>query len=144
MNGDCSICTGLCCRYFAVAIQTPEAYEDYDELWWALMHQPVEIYVENAGLADEEWTLRVHLKCEHLATENRCTFYAHRPNVCREYSTEECEMSDIEDEPVSFWFENADQFRRHCEKIGVHLTGKNRGKAVRRRRGIKPFVPFQV
>ena len=144
MNGDCSVCTGLCCRYFAVTINTPRDYDDYDEYWWALMHKPVEIHAEGVGTPDEEWTLRVHLKCEHLTGDNRCDAYHDRPNVCREYTTEECEMSDFEEDPADLWFETADEFRLYCRRIGVHLTGRRRGKTSRRRRTRKALVPFPI
>ena len=144
MEGNCALCTGLCCRYFAITIRTPRNYEDYDELWWAMMHQPVEVYAEDVGTPEEAWTMRVPMKCEHLTEENRCGFYEKRPNVCREYGVDECEMSDAEDEPVDFWFETAEEFRRHCVSIGVSLTGKHRGKVVKRRRPVRPLPTFST
>ena len=35
----CTKCTGLCCRYFALPIDTPEEWDDYDDIRWYLCHE---------------------------------------------------------------------------------------------------------
>ena len=43
----CDKCTGLCCKYFALPIETPEDKEDYDDIRWYLCHKNVTVFVED-------------------------------------------------------------------------------------------------
>ena len=36
----------------------------------------------------------VHTQCQHLEENNRCGIYETRPDICREYSTKNCEYED--------------------------------------------------
>ena len=53
----CDKCTGLCCRYMALPIETPEDREDYDDIRWYLCHEDVAVFVE-----DGEWYINVKNK----------------------------------------------------------------------------------
>jgi hypothetical protein len=50
-KSQCSKCTGLCCRYFALPIETPDDKEDYDDIRWYLCHEDVTVFVE-----DGDWS----------------------------------------------------------------------------------------
>jgi len=38
-------CKGLCCRYFAFPIETPEDWDDYDDIRWYLAHKNISVFV---------------------------------------------------------------------------------------------------
>ena len=85
----CEYCTAKCCRYFALPIDTPTTWSDYDHMRWYMMHGNVSIFVE-----DDTWYLMVHADCKHLLDDNRCGIYDDRPSICRSYGTDECEYDD--------------------------------------------------
>jgi hypothetical protein len=66
-SGSCHRCTGLCCRYFALPIETPETWKDFDDIRWYLAHENISIFVEKG-----DWYLNVHNRCQHLAADHRC------------------------------------------------------------------------
>lgn len=85
----CEHCTAKCCRYFALPIDSPDSWKEYDYMRWYLLHQRASIFVE-----DGTWYLIVHTPCRHLQPDNRCGIYDTRPEICREYSNEDCEYED--------------------------------------------------
>jgi hypothetical protein len=84
----CHQCTGLCCRYFALPIDTPKTWKDYDDVRWFLSHEKTEVFVE-----DGDWYLNVLTPCRYLAADHTCANYALRPNICRGYDTDDCEKT---------------------------------------------------
>lgn len=85
----CDHCSAKCCKYFALPLETPDSREDFDYLRWYLLHDRASVFIE-----DETWYLLVHTRCQHLQDDNRCGIYYTRPNICREYSTHNCEFED--------------------------------------------------
>ncbi|UCG46834.1 MAG: YkgJ family cysteine cluster protein [Phycisphaerales bacterium] len=86
-KGECDRCRGLCCRYFALEIDTPEDRGDYDDIRWYLCHKDITVFVE-----DGEWYLNIKNKCRHLSEkDNRCRIYEKRPKICRKYRLSECD-----------------------------------------------------
>ena len=86
-KGQCEKCRGLCCRYFALPIETPETREDYDDIRWYLSHEDISIFVE-----DGDWYLSVSRKCRHLSEKNHtCLIYDRRPKICRKYRHANCD-----------------------------------------------------
>src|SRR5687768_620459 len=85
----CEHCTAKCCRYFALPLDTPEARKDFDTLRWFLLHQRTSIFVD-----DGTWYLLVHTECRRLQADGRCGIYETRPQICRAYSTKNCEYED--------------------------------------------------
>jgi Fe-S-cluster containining protein len=84
----CRHCTGLCCRYFALPIETPTARSDYDDIRWYLSHQNTEVFVE-----DGDWYLNVINPCRHLAADHTCANYDRRPKICRTYKIDDCDLT---------------------------------------------------
>jgi Fe-S-cluster containining protein len=84
----CHHCTGLCCRYFALPIDTPDGWVDYDDIRWYLSHQNTEVFVE-----DGDWYLNVLTPCRYLAEDHTCANYELRPKICRGYKTNDCEKT---------------------------------------------------
>ena len=88
----CDKCTGLCCRYMALPIETPEDRGDYDDIRWYLCHEDVTVFVE-----DDEWYINIKNKCKYLAKDdNRCLIYDKRPRICRGYKHDNCDLTDGE------------------------------------------------
>ena len=82
----CEHCMGMCCRYFALPIDTPEDRQEFDDIRWYLLHEGVSVFVE-----DGEWYLYVAADCRHLHPDYRCGIYRTRPRICRKYTTEDCD-----------------------------------------------------
>lgn len=120
----CSYCTALCCRYFSVPIETPTDREDFDNLRWFMMHGHVTVYVE-----DGTWYLCVYGDCKHLQPDFRCGNYDDRPQICRTYSTSNCEYDDpgLHD----LYFEMPEQVWEYAEAI-LPPKRKRKDKAASR------------
>ncbi len=123
----CEYCTGKCCRYFALPIDTPENYEDFEYIRWYLLHDLASIFTE-----DEDWYLLVHTQCEHLQPDNRCGIYDTRPQICRDYSTDDCEYED--QWTYERYLETADQVAEYTEAVI-----QKRGRSIRSRK--PPLLP---
>ncbi len=106
----CEYCTGKCCRYFALPIETPTSFKDFEYIRWYLLHQRATIFTE-----DEDWYLLVHTTCKHLLDDNRCGIYHTRPQICREYSTDNCEYED--DWTYDRYFETPEQIGEYLEAV---------------------------
>lgn len=102
----CNYCTAKCCRYFALSIDTPETFEDFEFIRWYLLHENTSLFTE-----DDTWYLVVHTVCQHLQSDNRCGIYETRPRICREYSTDDCEYDS--DATYDRYFENAQQLTEY-------------------------------
>ncbi|TFG48768.1 MAG: YkgJ family cysteine cluster protein, partial [Candidatus Brocadiia bacterium] len=88
----CDKCTGLCCRYFALPLETPEDRADYDDIRWYLCHENVTVFVE-----DGDWYINVMNKCRHLSdVDFKCHNYSNRPKICSKYSMDDCDLTQGE------------------------------------------------
>ena len=106
----CEYCIGKCCRYFALPIETPTEWKDFEFIRWYLLHERATVFVE-----DEDWYLLVHTPCKHLQEDNLCGIYATRPQICRDYTTDACEYED--DWTYERYFETAEQVQEYAEAI---------------------------
>ena len=104
----CEHCTAKCCHYFALPIDTPETWKDFEYIRWYMVHDRASIFVD-----DGTWYLMVHTVCKHLREDYRCGIYETRPDICREYSTDECEYED--DWTYEHYFETAQQIFEYAE-----------------------------
>ena len=104
----CEYCTAKCCRYFALPLDAPEDLADFEFIRWFLLHERATIFRE-----DETWYLLVHTVCRHLQDNNMCGIYETRPQVCRDYSTKDCEYED--DWTYDFYLERPEQVAEYCE-----------------------------
>lgn len=116
----CDHCTAKCCKYFAMPMERPSNRKDYDFIRWFLLHESASAFVE-----DGTWYLLVHTRCKHLMADNRCGIYETRPQICREYTTDDCEYD--EDWVYEQYFETAEQVAEYTEAV---LTPK-RGESIR-------------
>jgi Fe-S-cluster containining protein len=86
-ESQCNKCTGLCCRYFALPIETPETREDYEDVRWYLCHKDITVFVE-----DGDWYISIKNMCRHLSVkDHRCKIYDKRPKICRQYRHSNCD-----------------------------------------------------
>lgn len=106
----CSYCTAKCCRYFALPIETPTTWADFDHMRWYMFHGRVSIFVE-----DDTWYLMVFADCEHLRDDHMCGTYETRPQICRDYTTDDCEYDN--DACYDKLFETADQIWEYAEAV---------------------------
>lgn len=79
----CAAC-GDCCRYVTVQIKSPRSKADYDEIRWFLLHENIQVFVDEDG-----WYVEFATACRKL-DDWRCTIYAERPLMCSEYEVEHC------------------------------------------------------
>lgn len=106
----CDHCTGKCCRYFSLPIDTPRTWDDYDAIRWYLAHGRTLVYVEKG-----DWYLVVMTKCKYLTRDDRCSVYLNRPKVCGEYSSDSCEYdSEWDFDKV---FETPEQIWEYADAI---------------------------
>jgi Fe-S-cluster containining protein len=114
----CDYCTAKCCRYFALPIDEPATRKDFDFIRWFLLHDRASVFTE-----DGTWYLLIHTACKHLQADHRCGIYATRPQVCRDYSTENCEYR--EDWTYERYFETPEQVEEYVEAIFEQEPGEN-------------------
>lgn len=83
---------GACCRYVAVEIDNPSSFDDYDHIYWYLTHRAVSVYVDWEG----DWFIEFETVCEHLTDAITCAIYEERPQMCSDFSWNECEQTTQE------------------------------------------------
>ena len=113
----CDYCSAKCCRYFALAIETPEEFADFEYIRWFLLHDRATVFRDG-----EDWYILVHTTCRHLQADNRCGIYDTRPQICRDYSTKDCEYED--DWTYDFYLERAEQVSEYVEAV-IQEKGKS-------------------
>ncbi|MGB1925863.1 MAG: YkgJ family cysteine cluster protein [Rubripirellula sp.] len=106
----CEFCSAKCCHYFALAIDEPVSRQDFDYIRWYLLHDGATVFVE-----DEEWYLLVYTTCKHLQADHRCGIYETRPQICRDYTTAECEFED--DWCYEKYFESPEQIDEYADAL---------------------------
>ena len=106
----CSYCTARCCRYFAMTIETPKTWEQFDNMRWYMMHGPFSVFVDG-----KTWFLLIPGNCQHLQEDHRCGAYETRPEICREYSTDNCEFGN--DGGYDQFFETPEQLWEYAHAV---------------------------
>ncbi len=127
----CDHCTAKCCKYFAWPIETPTKQADFDYVRWAMLHARTTFFV-----SERVWYVLVHTSCKHLQPDHRCGIYETRPQICRTYSTDDCEFDDryVYDQ----YFETPEQIEEYVEVV---LGGRSRGGGSIRSRK-PPLLPI--
>jgi Fe-S-cluster containining protein len=126
----CKKCTGLCCRYFALPIEDPEDWDDYDDIRWYLCHDDISVFLE-----DGDWYLNVENKCKYLADKDHtCKHYDKRPKICRGYETEDCDFTG-NNYDHELYFTTDKQMEEYMKiKFGDKVFDKLKPKKKRKRR----------
>jgi Fe-S-cluster containining protein len=125
----CDKCTGLCCRYFALPIETPEDKEDYDDIRWYLCHKDITVFVE-----DGDWYINIKNRCRYLSeADYSCKIYNKRPRICREYATKDCDLTEGEYD-YEMHFTDAKQMEEYIKiKFSNNPKEKPRGRKKKKR-----------
>ena len=76
----CQACEAQCCQYYALQVDTPRSYADFDQIKWYLVHTNTNVFVDG-----REWFLEVLNPCRYLSKDFHCQIYETRPTICREY-----------------------------------------------------------
>lgn len=118
----CEYCTAKCCRYFALPIEIPDTFEDLEYIRWYLLHDRASVFKE-----DDDWYLLVHTTCKHLGENNMCGIYETRPEICRAYTTDNCEYDD--NWTYEFYLETPEQVHEYTE-----AAIQPKGKSIRSRK----------
>lgn len=82
----CQMCKGTCCKYVAVEIDTPESFDDFQDIRWYCAHKNVWVFMD-----DEDWYVAFDTPCEKLGDDWLCTIYEDRPDVCRNHKFGDCD-----------------------------------------------------
>ena len=106
----CTYCPAKCCRYFALPIEKPKSWPDFDYVRWYLMHDRATVFIE-----EDVWYLLVHNRCKNLRDDNRCDAYEVRPQICRDYTTKNCEYED--DWVYDHYWETPEQIEEYAEAV---------------------------
>ena len=106
----CSYCTAKCCRYFALPIDTPTTWKEFEYLRWFLLHDRATVFTDK-----DVWYLLVHTTCRHLRPDNLCGIYETRPQICRDYTTAKCEYED--DWVYDHYWETPEQVEEYAEAV---------------------------
>jgi uncharacterized protein len=116
----CNHCAAKCCRYFALPIDKPKTWEDFDYIRWYLLHERASIFTDEGC-----WYLLVHNGCKHLREDQLCDIYDTRPQICRDYTTVDCEYDDewVYD---NYW-ETPEQIEEYAEAV----LGPREGESLR-------------
>lgn len=83
---DCKDCNGMCCKHVAVELDKPTCKDDFEHLKWYVAHEGVSVWMND----EEEWFVEFTTKCKHLGYGNECKAYDRRPQICRDYDSENC------------------------------------------------------
>lgn len=114
----CSYCTAKCCRYFALPIETPTEFSDFEFIRWYLLHDRASVFLD-----DDVWYLLVHTTCKHLRDDHLCGIYETRPQICRDYTTDACEYDD--DWCYEKYFETPEQIWEYQEATLPRRPGQS-------------------
>jgi len=127
---QCDNCNGLCCRYFALPIDTPADKADYDDIRWFLCHKGITVFVE-----DGDWYINIKNKCRHLTKDNKCAIYNKRPKICRDYSHKDCDFVEGEYD-YELHFTNDKQMAEYIKiKFGNNIKEKPKRTKRKKARG---------
>ena len=111
-DAKCSRCTKtICCTYVTQKVTTPRTKIDFDYLLWQVSHEGVEVYKEVDG-----WFLLINGRCSHIQLDGRCGIYHERPQICRDYENDFCELDEAAEESFDLYFKNYQQLLSYCLK----------------------------
>lgn len=129
----CQKCTGLCCRYVALPIETPDDWDDYDDIRWYLYHEDISVFVEEG-----DWYINMKNKCTKLSEEDyKCMIYDIRPKICRGYKDENCDLTSDDDASYDYelHFTTPEQMEEYMKiKFGPKVFDKLEPKKKKTRK----------
>jgi len=126
----CDKCSGLCCQYFALPIETPEDKGDYDDIRWYLCHKDITVFVE-----DGDWYINIKNRCKYLSEkDNRCKIYDKRPRICRQYRHRTCDFVEGEYD-YELHFTNDKEMQEYMKaKFGNNVAESRKNRKRRKKK----------
>ncbi len=108
------LCEGCakCCMHINHEIDPPRNDEDCDYIIWFLLHENISVWVDD----EHVWYIEFKTPCKGLQNE-LCSIYDRRPQVCREYSQENCLNTELDDDIV---FNTPEEFLEYVRKNNLH------------------------
>ena len=103
-SNPCKDCV-KCCSYVAIELDDPEDDDDWNHIRWYLVHKDVWVFVDH----DDSWNIQFNTPCEKLDEHGWCKIYETRPQICKEYKSDNCEKHG-EGESFKLLFRNLEQF----------------------------------
>ena len=129
-KSQCDKCMGLCCRYFALPIETPETKADYDDIRWYLCHEGISVFVEKG-----DWYISMKNMCRHLSEKDyRCLIYDRRPKICRKYKHVDCDFVEGEYEYELHFTSDKEMDEYIRIKFDNNVTEKQKIKKIKRKK----------
>lgn len=115
----CKDCSSDCCKYVTIELGVPQSDKDFEKARWFLVHDNVEVIVEQDG----SWWLKFITSCEKLNESNLCEIYNRRPLPCREFSEKTCPMNDRINESLIIFssVKEMDDYIERVVKRGRHF-----------------------
>jgi len=128
---QCDDCGAKCCKHIAIEIDKPEDWEDFENVKWYMIHQDVEVYIDN----EEDWIVELKTTCKYLGENDKCTNYENRPQVCRDYSSENCVKYGEGDYFIKK-FDTIEDIEAYKKEIGI----KNEGYQLKKEKKVKKIL----
>lgn len=75
-----------CCEHVAIEIDAPTTLNDFEEILWFIIHKKVWVWIDED---DDSWQVQFDSACRWLE-DHRCKHYEARPQICRDYPSENC------------------------------------------------------
>lgn len=123
----CVRCDGKCCRYFCFEIDKPDSFSEFDDIRWYLLHEGVSVHVE-----DGDWYISIANPCKALGKANECGIYADRPIICRNYRTDDCEITS-DDYGHEAEFHTPEELQKYARRVlGKKAYEKGKAKAIKK------------
>ncbi|MCP3867261.1 MAG: YkgJ family cysteine cluster protein [Gammaproteobacteria bacterium] len=112
-KNKCSRChNSKCCTYITEALgAAPRSKADFEHLLWQVSHKGISAYKDRDG-----WFLLINAPCSHLGPGGACAIYDHRPQICRDYDNDWCELDAPAEEGFQLHFRNYDELLKYCRK----------------------------
>ena len=126
MSEMCVKCGAKCCTYFCFEIDKPDTYAEFEDIRWYLCHEGVTVHIDEG-----DWFISIANRCRKLGPDNRCMDYDNRPLICRKYSTDNCDMTEL-DYGYDAMFETPEELDAYARKTlgpAGYESAKSRARA---------------
>ncbi|MCA9442282.1 MAG: YkgJ family cysteine cluster protein, partial [Candidatus Omnitrophica bacterium] len=124
----CDKCPAICCHYFALEIDKPKSKTAFDQIRWYLLHEKTHVFIDEGS-----WFVQIWNPCNHLQPDNRCGIYETRPEICREYGTDEdgavnCHGVSSDNEEYDVLLTSPEELDEYYKKWHKKRYGKKKSK----------------
>ncbi len=123
----CSECAH-CCTYIAIPIDRPTDRDTCSSILWYLYHGNVRVYQDDA----HDWYVQFWTQCEALRPDGLCGVYEARPDLCEEFTPNDCEVTN-DDYGEVCGFDTAHEFLAWLKQHQPRLYHKALKGSARRR-----------